>query len=62
MTIANLLSIEHDLNEVLQGHLGVWLLLSIPSNPSEWSYSFLHENQEDFSDSEPKLVMVSLSS
>lgn len=59
--MANLLSIEHDPNEIL-GHLGVWLLLPIPSNPSEWSYIFLHENQADFSYSEPKLVMVNLSS
>lgn len=60
--MANLPSVEHDPNEVLQGHLGVWLLSSVPSNPSEWSYSFLHENQADFGYSEPKLVMVSLSS
>lgn len=59
--MANLPSVEHDPNEIL-GHLGVWLLLPSPSNPSEWSYSFLHENQADFGYSEPKLVMVRLSS
>lgn len=55
-------SIEHDLNEVPQG---IWVFGFShlpPSDPSELSCNFLHENQAGFSYNERKLAMASVSS